>query len=319
MNITLRQSRIFEAVAETGSITRAAESLHLTQPAVSMQLRKLEHEVGMPLIESHGRRIHLTHAGEEMLRYCRRLNRTVREAGAVFERLREPGHGQLHLAVASTVNYFATELIASFHRRYPDIQIRMDVTNREALLGMLEEYEHDLILMGQPPDSPELEAIPFMDNPLVVIAAAAHPLAGRRRIPMKRLIEEPFVLRECGSGTRMALEKLFTRKGIRLSAQMEMNSNEAIKQAVMAGLGLGVVSMHTVRMERESGKLVVLDAAGFPIRRKWYLVHRRDRYLSRAAEEFKQYLLDYVRNEQGAGSREGAGPALPGTHTAGRA
>ncbi len=294
MNLTTRQSRIFEAVAELGSITRAAEALHLTQPAVSMQIRKLEHEVGMPLIETHGRRIRLTDAGEEMLKYCRRINRTLREASAVFERLRDLGHGHLDIAVASTVNYFATELIARFHRRYPDIQIRMDVTNRETLLRMLEEYERDIVLMGQPPDSEDLEAVPFMDNPLEVIAAADHPLAGKRRIPMKRLVEEPFVLRECGSGTRMALEKFFTRKGVKLSAHMEMNSNEAIKQAVMAGLGLGVVSRHTVRMELESGKLVVLDAAGFPIRRKWYLVHRRDRRLSRAAEEFKRYLLEYV-------------------------
>ncbi len=199
--------------------------------------------------------------------------------------------------MASTVNYFATELIARFHRRHPGIQVRMDVTNREHLLQILEAGDRDLVLMGQPPDSGELEAVAFMDNPLVVIAAADHPLLGKRRITMKRLAREPFVLRESGSGTRMALERLLARKGIHLEVQMEMNSNEAIKQAVIAGLGLGIVSLHTVRMELETGRLQVLEVAGFPIRRKWYLVHRKDRCLSPAAEEFKRYLLEYAERE----------------------
>lgn len=297
MYITTRQSRIFEAVAETGSITRAAETLHLTQPAVSMQVRKLEEAAGLPLIEHQGRRIRLTAAGREMLYYCRRINRTLLEARRRFEQLRNLGCGHLHLAVASTVNYFATELIARFHRRHPGIQVRMDVTNREHLLQILEAGDRDLVLMGQPPDSGELEAVAFMDNPLVVIAAADHPLVGKRRITMKRLAREPFVLRESGSGTRMALERLLARKGIHLEVQMEMNSNEAIKQAVIAGLGLGIVSLHTVRMELETGRLQVLEVAGFPIRRKWYLVHRKDRCLSPAAEEFKRYLLEYAERE----------------------
>ena len=291
MDITLRQTRAFEAVAEAGSITRAAERLHLTQPAVSMQIKKLEQQAGLALIEVVGKQIHLTDAGQEMLRYCRRINRTVQEAQAVLQAMRELRHGRLSISVASTVNYFATHFIASFHALHPDIQIRMEVTNRETLVRQLQDYDKDLFLMGQPPEDASIRAYPFMDNPLVVIASPRHPLAAEPGIPLQDLRDEPFVVREPGSGTRMALQGLLRRHGLELASHMEMNSNEAIKQAVMAGLGLGVVSRHTVRLELAAGALVELPVEGFPLLRQWYLVHRADRPMSHAAREFKHYLL----------------------------
>ncbi len=292
MNLSLRQTRIFEAVVEHGSITKASEQLHLTQPAVSMQLRKLEEAVGMPLMERVGRRLHLTDAGRELLKYCRRLSHTAREAEAVMKAMRELEHGSLSLAVASTVNYFATHFIAAFHARYPGIQISMEVTNRESLLQALRDYDKDLFLMGQPPADEALVVEPFMDNPLVVIAAPRHALVEVAEIGLERLQDEPFVVRESGSGTRMALEGFLAEHGLALASQMEMNSNEAIKQAVMAGLGLGVVSRHTVYLELGAGVLRELPVAGFPLMRQWFLVHRRDRPLSRGAEAFKRYILE---------------------------
>jgi len=292
MDITLRQTRAFEAVAEAGSITRAAEHLHLTQPAVSMQIKKLEQQAGLPLIEVVGKRIHLTDAGQEMLRYCRRINRTVQEARAVLQAMRELKHGRLSISVASTVNYFATHFIASFHAQHPDIQISMEVTNRETLVQQLQDYEKDLFLMGQPPEDEAIAAHPFMDNPLVVIASPRHPLAREHEISLEALRHEPFVVREPGSGTRMALQGLLRQHGLELASHMEMNSNEAIKQAVMAGLGLGVVSRHTVRLELAADALIELPVEGFPLLRQWYLVHREDRPLSHAAREFKRYLLN---------------------------
>ncbi|RMG58946.1 MAG: LysR family transcriptional regulator [Gammaproteobacteria bacterium] len=292
MDISLRQTRAFEAVADEGSITRAAERLHLTQPAVSMQIKKLEEQAGLALIQVVGKRVFLTEAGKEMLRYCRRINRDVQEARAVMQALNELRHGRISIGVASTVNYFATHFIASFHALHPEIQIRMEVTNRETLLQELQELDKDLFLMGQPPADSALEATPFMENPLVVIASPRHPLTECREIALEALAEEPFVVREPGSGTRMALEGFLTRHGMELASHMEMNSNEAIKQAVMAGLGLGVVSRHTVRLELAAGALVELPVAGFPLLRQWYLVHRRDRPLSHAAREFKRYLLE---------------------------
>jgi len=294
MKITFRQLSIFQVVAQCRSITRAAEQLHLSQPAVSMQIKKLEEAVGLDLTYLVGKQIHLTEAGEEMLRYCQRIGKTLAEAEAVFAGLKGVRHGRLSIAVASTVNYFATKLIAQYHKQYPDIQIRLEVTNRVRLLEQLEGYEKDIILMGRPPDSPDLVHQPFMDNPLVVIAAPEHPLAGRRRISLETIQREPFVLRELGSGTRVALEGFFREKGIDLGTRTEMSSNEAIKQAVMAGLGLGVVSAHTVELELSAGALVILDVAHFPIRRQWYVVHRRDKPLSHAAEEFKRFLIAHA-------------------------
>ncbi len=292
MHLSLRQLRILETVARHGSYTRAAEELHLTQPAVSMQIRQLEEQIGLPLFERLGKQMVVTEAGGEILYYSRAINQALREMREVIEGLKGLSRGRLHLAVASTVNYFAPRLLAVFQQRYPGIQLRLEVTNRESLVQLLEANAVDLVLMGVPPKDVEVEAEPFMENPLVVIAPPEHPLAGARQIPLWRLAEEVFVMREEGSGTRQAMERFFRERGIQLKQGMQMTRNEAVKQAVRSGLGLSVVSLHTIELELETGRLVVLDVEGFPDRRQWYLVYRRGKRLSPAARAFREFVLN---------------------------
>ncbi|AHF04760.1 LysR family transcriptional regulator [Marichromatium purpuratum 984] len=290
MNVSLRQLRVFEAVARHLSYTRAAEALHLSQPAVSMQVRQLEDAAGLALFERLGKRIELTEAGRELFHYSRAINRSLQEMEEVLESLKGVNRGRLHLAAASTVNYFAPRLLAAFQQRYPGIALELEITNRESLIQLLQANAVDLVLMGQPPDRVEVEADPFMDNPLVVIAPPEHPLAGVSAIPLARLAEEPFVMREPGSGTRQAMERVFSEHGMTIRQGLQMTRNEAVKQAVRSGLGLSVVSLHTLELELETGRLVILDVAGFPQRRQWYLVYRRGRRLSPAARAFHDFV-----------------------------
>jgi DNA-binding transcriptional LysR family regulator len=296
MNVTLRQLQVFEAVARHLSFTRAAEELYLTQPAVSMQVKQLEGAVGLPLFEQLGKRIHLTEAGHAMQRYSRVVAEQLREAQQVIEELKGIEGGRLQITVASTVNYFATRLLSAFCQRYKGVHVSLDVTNRENLLRQLETNETDIVLMGQPPEELDAVAEPFMDNPLVVIAPPDHPLTRRRKIPLSELRHETFLMRERGSGTRMAMERFFSEKGIKPSSSIEMTSNEAIKQSVEAGLGLGIVSAHTVELELEVERLKILDVESFPIMRRWYVVHRRGKRLSAAATAFKDFVLSEAHN-----------------------
>ena len=289
------QLKAFHAVAVHGGFSRAAEALGLTQPAVSMQVRQLEEELGLPLFEKLGRGITLTEAGQELVPYSQGINRSLRELQDVMESLKGVSRGRLSVAVASTVNYFAPRLLAAFHRAYPGIALSLDVTNREQLVRLLEANAVDVVLMGQPPEGVEVESEAFMDNPLVVVAPPDHPLAGRRDIPLARMAEEVFVLREPGSGTRQAMDRFFSDQGIAIQRGMQMTRNEAIKQSVRAGLGLSVVSVHTIELELATGKLVVLDVTGFPIRRQWYLVYRKGKRLSPSARAFRQFVLDQAR------------------------
>lgn len=296
MHITMRQLQVFEAVARMESFTRAAEELHLSQPAVSMQVSQLERQVGLPLFEQMGKRIFLTGAGNEMRHYARQILGLVAEATKVVDDMKGLRHGILDISVATTANDFAARLIAAFSGAHVELQYRLDVTNRETLLRQLEANEKDLVIMGRPPQGSDLEATPFMENPLVVIAAPGHSLGTLKQIPLSRLVAETFVLRERASGTRTAIERFFSAQGIGLTSSMEMTSNEAIKQAVRAGLGLGIVSLHTVPLELETGRLRVLDVQDFPILRHWYVVHRRDKRLSTAAQSFKQFVLARARD-----------------------
>ncbi|MCP3666312.1 MAG: LysR family transcriptional regulator [Gammaproteobacteria bacterium] len=292
MNITLRQLRVFEAVAERLSYTKAAESLYLSQPAVSMQIRQLEDSVGLSLFEKLGKKVHLTEAGTELHRYAKGIFRQMDEMEEVLESMKGVTHGRLDIAVASTVNYFAPRALGAFSKLYPEIQLKLDVTNRKYLVKLLEENEKDLVLMGQPPENLDLEAEAFMENPLVVIAPSDHPLAGKMKIPLERLMEETFLLRETGSGTRQAMERFFKEHRLEVKRGMEMTRNEAIKQGVRAGMGLGIVSTHTIELEVETGRLAILDVEEFPLIRQWHLVHRRGKRLSPAAEAFRRFLLD---------------------------
>jgi DNA-binding transcriptional LysR family regulator len=292
LNLTLRQLKIFEAVARHLSFTRASEELHLTQPAVSMQVKQLEQAVGLPLFEQVGKRIYLTDAGEEMERYSRSVLATLDEASLVFDEMKGLERGRLTIAVASTANYFVPQLLAAFCQRYPGVKVSLDVTNRERLLEALHDNETDLVIMGQPPQTIELVAESFMDNPLVAIAPPFHPLAGEKRIPLKRLQRETFLIREKGSGTRSATERFFVEHGLSLSSTMEMSSSEAIKQGVEAGLGLGLLSLHTLEMELALKRLVILDVEELPILRKWYVTHRSGKRLSAVAQSFKEFVIE---------------------------
>ncbi|MDH5181565.1 MAG: LysR family transcriptional regulator [Gammaproteobacteria bacterium] len=291
MNVTFRQLKVFEAVARHLSYTRAAQELHLTQPAVSMQIRQLEESAGLPLFEQMGKKIFLTDAGREMYHYSRTIAQQLDEAEDVLEQLKGVQRGHLNIAVASTANYFATRLLANFAKQHEGTTFSLDVTNRESLLRQLENNEKDLVIMGRPPEGMDLELEAFMDNPLVAIAPPDHPLCTEQHISLTRIQQETFVVRERGSGTRIAMERFFNEKGITLQTGMEMTSNEAIKQAVEAGLGLGIVSIHTLELELETKRLVVLDIDGFPILRHWYVVHRQGKRLSPIAEAFRQFVL----------------------------
>jgi DNA-binding transcriptional LysR family regulator len=291
MHTTLRQMKVFMVVAEHLNFTRAAKALHLSQPAVSMQVKQLEEAVGLPLFDQAGKKILLSEAGREIYQYARTIFQTFEEMDEVIAALKGLGTGHLNIAVASTVNYFAPRLLAAFSRSYPGIDLHLDVTNRQRLMGLLKSNEIDIVLMGLPPEDIELEYEPFMENPLVVIAPPGHPLEGETKIPIQRLQDEVFIMREEGSGTRLAMERFFAEQHIEISTGMQMTRNEAIKQAVRAGMGLGVVSTHTIELELETGRLVVLDVAGFPLQRHWYLVYRKSKRLSPSARAFVDFVL----------------------------
>ncbi|HEX5638073.1 MAG TPA: LysR family transcriptional regulator [Gammaproteobacteria bacterium] len=291
MRVTLRQLEVFEAVARLGSYTRASETLHLSQPAVSMQIKQFEDNVGLPLFEQLGKKIHLTTAGREMYRYCQSINQLLDEADTVIEELKGVQSGKLAISVATTASHFTTRLLAAFAEQYEGVTISLDITNRESLKNQLEHNEPDLVIMGQPPEGVEVESTIFMENPLVLIAAPSHPLAKAKKIPLKHFAAEHFVVREEGSGTRGSIQRFFENHGVTFHTGIEMSSNEAIKQAVEAGLGLGIVSIHTLELELETRRLVILDVEDFPIMRNWHIVQRAGKRLSPVAQAFKQFVL----------------------------
>ncbi len=291
INTTLRQLDVFRAVAQNLSFTRAAEQLHLSQPAVSIQVKQLEKTIGLPLFEQFGKSVYLTSAGRELLGYASAVIELLEDASVAMDEIKGIQRGKLDISVATTAGSFTTRLLAEFSKRFPAITIRLDVTNRKALLRQLENNERDLIIMGEPPSELTLQAEAFMANPLVMIAPPDHVLADQQKIPIAHFASEQFVVREQGSGTRSAIMRFFVRHGIAFQTGMEMSSNEAIKQAVQAGLGLGIVSLHTIELELASGALVMLDVEHFPIRRHWYLVHREGKRLSPVAARFREFVL----------------------------
>jgi len=291
LHLTLRQLQIFAAVARCGSFSKASKELHLTQPAVSMQVKQLEESLGLPLLEQLKKRINLTDAGRELQHTSVQIMQQLVSLEHNLDALQGLQRGSLTVGVVSTASSFAIRLISQFRGLHPDIRITLNVVNREALLQHIAENTVDLALMGQPPAHLELEQQVFMENPLVVIAPIQHPLAKAKKIPLTEIAHEPFVGREPGSGTRMATEAFFQAHGLSWQVAMEMNKNEAIKLAVEAGLGLGVVSRHTVTLELAAKRICTLDVEGFPIRRSWYLVNRKTRTLSLAARAFAEFVV----------------------------
>jgi DNA-binding transcriptional LysR family regulator len=298
LHITMRQLQVFEAVARHLSFTRAAEELHLTQPAVSMQVKQLESMVDLPLFEQLGKKVHLTEAGHTVLSHSRIMMGQLKDIERDINNLRGIEGGNLKICIASTVNYFATRLLSKFCEQYKTVGISLDVVNREELIKRLEANEPDLVLMGQPPDELDVEAEAFMENPLIVICAPQHPLASKRRIPIETMADETFVMREPGSGTRTAMKRVFDQFGVTPNPGIQLSSNETIKQSVEAGLGLAVVSAHTVELELQAKRLVSLDVQHFPVIRKWYVAYRRGKQLSATAKVFLEFVLAEGSNKR---------------------
>lgn len=287
---TFRQFQVFEAIARLGSFTKAAEELFLTQPTVSMQVKKLSDTLGMPLFEHAGRRLYLTEAGRALQVTCTDLFQTMNRLEMTLADLQGLKQGRLRIAAITTAKYFAPRMLGDFCQLYPGVDLELQVINRQQVIERLSNNLDDLYILGQPPEELDVEAHAFLDNPLVPMAAAHHPLSGKRKIPLKRLLEEPFIMREVGSGTRKAAERLFEAHGLAPKVKLELGSNEAIKQAIASGLGVSVLSRHALSLLGEDGPISVLDVKGFPLRRKWYLVYPRGRTLSPVAQAFLQYL-----------------------------
>jgi LysR family transcriptional regulator, low CO2-responsive transcriptional regulator len=289
-NSTLRQLELFEAIARLGSFTRAAEELFLTQPTVSMQIKKLSDTVGMPLFEQIGKKIYLTDIGHELHRTCLGISEHLSNFEMIAADMKGLKKGKLRLAVVTTAKYFAPRFLGTFCQQYPGVDASLKVSNRERILERLANNLDDLYILGQPPEELDVVAEAFLENMLVVIAPANHPLAKKKRIPLERLAKEPFLLREPGSGTRIATERVFGELGLKIKMRMELGSNEAIKQAVIGGLGISVLSRHTLESDTPNKQFVVLDVRGFPIKRYWYFVYPAGKQLSIIARTFADHL-----------------------------
>ncbi len=287
---TFRQLEIFEAIARLGSFTRASEELFLTQPTVSMQIKKLTETVGVALIEQVGKKIHLTPDGQQLALATREIFGIMdRYTMSVAER-QGLKQGQLRLMAITTASYFAPRLLGEFAKLYPGIDVSLRVTNKEQVLASIADNLDDLYFLGQPPDDIDVVATPIMDNPIEVLAAPDHPLAHKKKLTLERLVQEPWLMREKGSGTRNAIERRFAEHGITIRPRMELGSNEAIKQAILAGLGISAVSRHALTLN-QPGQFAVLDVQGFPILRHWYAVYPAGRQLSVVARAFLDFLL----------------------------
>jgi DNA-binding transcriptional LysR family regulator len=304
-HVSLRQLRVFEAAATSRSFSKAAELLHLTQPGVSMHIKELETNAGLPLFERIGRKLYVTEAGQELLTRARDILRALKEAEDTLDGLKGLRRGRINLAVVSTAKYFVPQLLARFGREFPELEIRLAVNNRNSVIEQLVANAVDLAIMGRSPESLDMVVVPFAQNPHVIIAAPQHALAGQHGIRVESVAQENFIVREPGSGTRLAMQQFFDDVSVECNVGMEMASNETIKQAVMAGMGVSFISRHTIELELQTQRLVVLDVLGTPVIRHWHVAHLAKKRLSPTASAFKQFVLTHGRELLQA--RDGAG------------
>ena len=290
---TLHQLRVFLAVARHNSFARAAEQLHLSPPTLSLQVKQLSETVGQPLFEQLGKKIFLTATGQTLAEACADIESRMERLSQDLAALQGMEKGSLKLAILTTVKYTVPKLLGGFCAAHPGIDVAMVVCNREHLLLRLAGNQDDLYIMGQPSETMDVVCEDFADNPLVLVAPPGHPLVGKKRLSPKRLKDEPFILREPGSGTRLTTEKSFAGQGVTLKTRLEVGRNEAIKQTVAGGLGLAVLSSTTVVSELALGELVLLDVVGFPLIRRWHVVYPRGKRLSPAALAFKDWLFEH--------------------------
>ncbi len=289
-HLTLQQMRLFEAVARHRSFSRASEELFLSQPAVSIQVKRLEGSIGTPLLERVGKRIYLTATGEEVYAACRDILARLESLKTTVDDMQGVVKGKLRISAVTTAKYTLPHLLGAFVQRYPEVDVSLKVTNRRDVLSDLALNESDMVVMGQVPPEIEVEVHPFLENRLVLAAPTDHRLAKRRRVPLKELEGERLLVREAASGTRRATEQLFAEHGVSFTVRMELGSTEAIKQAVMAGLGISVLPLNSLALELATGRVALLDVHGFPLLRHWHVVYPRTKKLSLAARTFIEFL-----------------------------
>lgn len=288
---TLHQLQILEAIAKHGSFTRAAEELDLTQPTVSQQIKRLTQTIGMPLFEQLGKQIYLTAAGQEVLIASAIISEKFAELEIAIDELKGLKQGRINLVASTTAKYFVPRLLGTFRRKHPEIELALHITNQEGVLNRLAKNQDDLYFTGRPPSDLDIELRPILENPLVVVAPSTHHLAGKPNIALKELATEPFIFREAGSGTRLVVEHFLAENRVMVDVVIELSSNEAIKQAIAGGLGISVLSQHSLDLENPNGLLTILNVEGFPIQRHWYVIYPTGKQLSVAAQTFLDFSI----------------------------
>ncbi len=292
MHLTIQQLKLFESVVRNRSFTRAAEEMHLTQPAVSIQVKRLEEQAGVPLLEQVGKRIFATAAGQAVYATAIEVLQRLEALDQCIDAFKGRIEGPLQLAVVTTGKYFMPHLLGQFLQLHPGVEPHLKFTNRARVMERLTNNEDDFVVMGQVPDDHRLVSRPFLENILGFVAPASHPLAGRTGLSLEEVLRERFIAREPGSGTRRVVDGIIEEKGLSVTPYMELGSSEAIKQAVLAGIGVAVLSLHSIRLEAATGRLTVLDVEGFPVTRRWFAVHLKGKQLSLVAQSFLDFILE---------------------------
>ncbi len=296
INATLHQLKVFETTARLASFTKAAEELSIKQPTVSSQIKQLTKAIGLPLFEQIGKQLYLTTAGEELLSTCQDVFTQLDNFQSKIADLKGTKEGILSVTVVTTAKYFVPRILGSFCQIYPNIDISLQVTNHQQIHQRMLKNKDDLYVLSQPPEDVDLESHAFLDNPLVVVAPRNHILSNKKNIPVEELQRFPFLLREIGSNTRREVQKLFDKHNLNIKVRLELGSNEAIKQAIVGGLGISILSKHTLTTHYED-ELCILDVQGFPIEKNWYVTHLSGKQLSVIAQTFLEYLLEQSNKE----------------------
>jgi LysR family transcriptional regulator, low CO2-responsive transcriptional regulator len=292
---TLQQFSVFEAVARLGNFTRAGEELYMAQPTVSVQIKKLTETIGLPLFEQVGNHVHVTETGRELQTACREIFQRLAKIEDRLSSIRSLESGRLQLAVSTTGKYFAPRMLAAFLQQHPGIDVSLQIHNRRTLRERLAGNVDDLYLFADLPGDAEVVVQRILPNPMVVFARSDHALAKQRQIPFQRFAQEPFLMRETGSGTRTVVEEIFSRHRLQPHTRMELSTNEAIKEAILSGLGVSIMSRYTLGLEGEQDQLVTLDVEGFPLKRDWYFVYPVGKQLPAAAQAFMDFTREHVQ------------------------
>jgi LysR family transcriptional regulator, low CO2-responsive transcriptional regulator len=297
MKVTFHQLAVFECVARRLSFTRAAQEMGLSQSTVSTQIKQLSDEIGLALFEQIGKTLYLTQAGSELVITARDLHQQWASFESNIASLKGMTRGHLKIACVTTAKYFAPEILGSFCEKFPDVEVTLEIANREKLIGRLRANLDDLLIMTLPPEDIEIETLPFLDNPLVVVASDRHSKKGQKNIPLEALEQERFILREHGSGTRETSETFFSTHSFTPRVRMELGSNEAIKHSVAGGLGISVLSQHVLDIDPSYDRLTILDVVGFPLMEKWHVLYPKGKRLSAVAKAFLEHLAAHAKEK----------------------